>query len=285
MSTNDRSVIISLNSYTFEKKLGPMRTYAWNEEYGLYDIKMEPQPEVSTLLGLLVRLGANSYGGVEIAYSHLTDTTNEALLDLRHVAEVAGVELASLLLDFGDLSTDDPARAEADWAMYKQWIDFAAIAGFSRVRIEAGQAAPDDVTAITRAADRILELAEYAKSAQIWVMTENLGNLLSTSDNCLKLIGLCRGMVGFTADYGNFEQDKYKQLADVLLYAETVHAKAETDDLGRIDANDFHRCLSLTLESGFKGPLSLTYLGDADPWPKLDEMRAMAENILFQSIT
>ncbi|RED51707.1 sugar phosphate isomerase/epimerase family protein [Cohnella lupini] len=277
---NEIPIVFSLNSYTFASKLGPMRTYVWNEEFGLYDMEIEPQPETSTLLGLLVRMGANSYRAIEVAYGHLHDTTHGALREIRHVAEISRVELASLLLDFGDLSTDDPVRAAADMTMYKQWIDIAAEAGFSRLRLEAGEARPDDAAAITRAADRLLELAEYAKPAQIWVMTENLGSLLSTSDNCLKLIGLCRGNIGFTADYGNFEKDKYKQLADVLLYAETVHAKAATDEAGRIDAEDYRRCLSLTLESGFEGSLSLTYLGDADPWPKLGEMRAFAEEIL-----
>jgi sugar phosphate isomerase/epimerase len=277
---NDNQIVFSLNSYTFANKLGPMRTYTWNEEFGLYDMAIEQRPEISTLTGLLVRMGANSYRAIEVAYGHLKDTTHGALREIRDVAEISDVELASLLLDFGDLSTDDPVRAEADMTMYRQWIDIASEAGFSRVRLEAGEAQPQDAAAITRAADRLLELAEYAKPAQIWVMTENLGSLLSTSDNCLRLIGLCRGNIGFTADYGNFDQDKYKQLADVLLYAETVHAKAANDDSGCIDEEDYRRCLALTLESGFSGPLSLTYLGSADPWPKLDEMRALAEETL-----
>lgn len=268
---------LSLNSWTFERQLGPLRLIEWDKEAQRNYVEIEPRPEATTLLGLIVRMGMESYQALELAYVHLRDTSDEALRDLKNVAEISGIELASLLLDFGDLSTPDPLRTHADLKLYKQWIDIAAKAGFVRVRIPAGDSAPHDEAALKQAAAGLCELAEYGADVGVRVVTENLGELLSISDNCLKLLGMCHGKIGLTADFGNFKHNKYEQLAEVLPYAETVHAKASADKHGIIAEEDFHRCIELCKLAGFKGPLSLTYLGQGNLWEKLGEMHRLSE--------
>ncbi|WP_052475999.1 sugar phosphate isomerase/epimerase family protein [Cohnella kolymensis] len=269
---------LSLNSWSFERQLGPLRLIEWDTEAKRNYVEIEHRPEATTLLGLIVRMGMESYQALELAYVHLRDISEDALRDLKNVAEISGVQPASLLLDFGDLSTPDPLRTHADLQLYKQWIDIAAKAGFQRVRIPAGESAAHDEAALKQAAAGLCELAEYGADAGVRVVTENLGELLSTSENCLKLLGMCHGKIGLTVDFGNFKRNKYEQLAEIMPYAETVHAKASADKHGIIAEEDFRRCIELCRQSGFKGPLSLTYLGSGNTWEKLDEMQKLSES-------
>jgi sugar phosphate isomerase/epimerase len=267
----------SLNSWTFERHLGPLRYIEWDEDQKRHVARTDTQPEASTLLGLLVRLGANSFHSLELAYVHLPNQSEKTLRDVKNVAQVSKVELASLLLDFGDLSTTDPIRRSRELELYRRWIDAAAEAGFRRVRIPAGNSSPDERAALIRSAAGLSELVQYSGDNGPRIVTENMGGLLSRSANCLRLIELCQGKVGFTADFGNFDRNKYSQLAEVLPYAETVHAKARLDARGRIDEVDFRKCLELCRDTQFSGPLSLTYLGTDDPWKQLNVMRTMSE--------
>ncbi|GGF95048.1 sugar phosphate isomerase/epimerase family protein [Paenibacillus abyssi] len=273
-------MMISLNSWSLEKMMGPLRMTEWNEGSREHVLQVEVYPEEITLDELLIKLEAERYSGLELSYAQLHKTSKEELSRLRNNSQAAGVELTSLLLDYGDLSTTDPLRTKADIAWLRKWIEIAAQAGFRRVRIGAGESPPDDLAALIRASEGLMKVYEYTAEAGIQLVTENLGQLLSNADNCLRLLELCQGKVGFTCDFGNFKQDKYNQLARVLPYADTVHAKAEVDSQGMINTEDFRRCLELCKEAGLEGPYSLTYLGSGDPWEKLSEMRSMMDGVL-----
>ncbi|MEK0317155.1 sugar phosphate isomerase/epimerase family protein [Cohnella sp. 56] len=238
--------------------------------------EVEDHPALLGLFELIGRLGAEGYGGVELAYPHLKDRSDEGLAELRRIAGLAGVELNSLLLDFGEPGTADEVRHDAEMALYREWIDAAAKAGFRRVRIGAGEGSGDSEAAFVRAAETLVLLSAYAEHAGIRVVTENLGSLLGSSDRVLRMLSDTGGKVGLTADYGNFKDDKYRQLEEILPRAETVHAKAREDGGGQLDSMDFRRCVELTRKTGYAGPLSLTYLGEGDPWIKLAEMRELS---------
>ncbi|MBD2844989.1 sugar phosphate isomerase/epimerase [Paenibacillus sp. IB182496] len=271
---------VAVNSWSLEKELGALRMMEWSDVVADRVMHEEEQPEAMTLTELCARLGQSGYRGLELTYAQIKDMSDDAMLDLRGAAKVSNVELSSLLLDYGDLSSDDEVRRQADLKWYKEWIDAASKAGFTRVRVPGGDSAPDDAAALSRAADGLSELAAYSERYGVLVVTENLGELLSTSANCQQLLEQCKGRVGFTADFGNFRTDKYKQLAEVLPYAETVHAKAETDSAGALDEADFKRCIALCVEAGFSGSYALTYLGQGDAWERLTQMRSLAEEAL-----
>jgi sugar phosphate isomerase/epimerase len=277
--------VFSLNTWSLERYLGPLRMIEWNDGKKEHTLKVDSQPETMTLLELVARLGAEGYGAVEIPYAQFQETTDETLDQLRSTARECGVEMASLLLDYGDLSSADPLRRSADMAWYKRWIEIAAKAGFRRVRIAAGESLPEDRAALIRASEGLMEASGYAEKLGVGVVTENLGSLLSNSDNCQHLLELCRGQVGFTADFGNFKEDKYRQLAEVMTAAETVHAKAVHTEDGRFDEADFRRCIELCVDAGFKGPYSLTYLGGGDNLKSLKAMRLIADGVLTKPIS
>ncbi|MFS0727276.1 sugar phosphate isomerase/epimerase family protein [Paenibacillus sp. 1P07SE] len=272
--------IYAVNSWSFERQLGPLRMVSWNSDKREHELTIESHPEKMTLPEFIIRLGEAGYEALELSYAQFQDSSPSYLEELRIVAERSGVRLASLLIDDGDLSATDEHRRRIEAAWYSKWIDVAASAGFERVRISAGQGESGDREALRRAAAGFKMLADYAKPKGVRVVTENLGSLLSDAKSCLTLLELCEGKIGFTGDFGNFKTDKYRQLAEVMPHAETVHAKADVRANGGLDLEDFRRCVEISTDSGFSGPYSLTYLEEADVWERLEEMRQAADRIL-----
>lgn len=270
-------MIKSVNTWSLEQYLGPLREAQWDEARREPVITMEDRPVMFPLLELPARLREQGFTAAEVSYAQFPERTELYLNDLRGAFAASGVTLTSLLIDYGDLSAADEVRREADFAWCKGWIDTAAQAGAKRVRIRGGDAEPADEAALRRSAEAMLRLEAYAAQAGIRVVTENLGKLLSTADSCLQFLDLCGGRIGFTADFGNFGKDKHAQLARVLPYAETVHAKPDLKKEGGIDTDDFNRCLQLCIDQGFRGVYSFTYLGEGEPWSHLAELRQNAE--------
>ncbi|WNQ12778.1 sugar phosphate isomerase/epimerase family protein [Paenibacillus aurantius] len=266
---------LSLNTWSLERRLGPTRNVTWDRVYRKQVTEVEENPEDLSLLELPAVLKAKGFEAAEISYAQFPDTTEAYLDRVKKAFQEAGVEFASLLLDYGDLSTEDKERREADLAWCRAWIDHASRAGAERVRIMAGEGAPDDEEALNRAADALCGLAEYAAGLGVRVVTENIGNLASTSINCLSLLRHCNDRIGFTADFGNFPQNKERQLGEVLPHAETVHAKAELDKYSEPDEADYKRCLDLCSGVGFDGYYSITYLGEGDPWEGIGKLQKL----------
>ncbi|MCF2944758.1 sugar phosphate isomerase/epimerase family protein [Paenibacillus tarimensis] len=275
---------MSVNAWSFEKKLGPMRMMEWDENWNEHRLVVEPNQQEMTIPQLLNMLGNNGFYGVEIPYGNIQLTSEENVNQLWEKSRYTGVQLTSLLLDYGDLSSEDEERRQRDIEWYKRWIDIAGKAGFISVRIPGGEAEPEDEEALQRSVEGMLELADYADSRRVRVLTENLGRLLSTSDNCRKLLDACEGNVGLTVDFGNFKTDKYRQLAVLLPFAYTVHAKAELDSRGEIDWDDFRACLDLCAEAGFRGAMSFTYLGEGDEWSSILQLKEEAETVFVNRV-
>jgi sugar phosphate isomerase/epimerase len=267
----------SINTFSLERELGPLTMTEWNEEKKQQEQQVEDQPLKLPLQQLPWFMKERGYEAAEVSYSQFPQTDDAYLKQLRHSFQTAGVDFASLLLDYADLSTDDSVRREADLEWCRRWIEIAAKAGAHRVRITAGESSPQNGAALKRSVEGFTELANYAVGLGIRLLTENLGKLLSTSENCRRFLESSESKVGLTADFGNFKQDNYRQLAEILPFAETVHVKAALLDNGELDTEDFRRCIRLMIEAGFEGPLSLTYLGEDEPWDRLDEMRTIAE--------
>ncbi|MFD2613115.1 sugar phosphate isomerase/epimerase family protein [Paenibacillus gansuensis] len=272
----------SVNSWTFGRHLGPLHLTEWDPEKQQTKETIEDYPETWTLSTWASQLSERGYQSAELSYAHLIDQ-DEELVKVKEAFDAAGIQIASVLLDYGDLSSSDSVRRDADIAWCKKWIEAASKLGASRVRVVAGESVPEDKNSLERAAKALCELAAYAEHYQLRVVTENIGELLSTADQCLTLLDLCKDQLGFTADYGNFTRDHLDQLEKVLPFAETVHAKMRNFPNGEPDTEDFRACLALTSASGFDGVLSLTYLGDQDPWKALVKLRSAAETELRPS--
>lgn len=272
---------LSVSTWSLHRLLGPLRWTGWDAEAGRHVTHIEEQPEVLTLLELPAEAARRGYRALEICHFHFPSMEPEYAASLRAQCEAAGISFDTLLLDYGDLTSSDAARVEADMALMKDWIRIASAAGAKRIRIIAGEASPEDDAAIRRSADHLNELSRFAALLGVRIVSENFRPLTSTGASCAKLLSLVGEDVGFVTDFGNFQgPDKYEQFTAILPRSVSVHAKAHYNADGLPDEPEFRLCLDASRASGFNGAYVLIYDGPGDMWEGLDRIRAIVEAYL-----
>ncbi|UKS29242.1 sugar phosphate isomerase/epimerase [Paenibacillus sp. HWE-109] len=268
---------LSLTSWSLHRNLGPLRWTRWDETARTTYTETQDQPELLTLLELPAILADKGFTSVEICHFHFPDTSAGYLQALKQSFQKAGIRFYTLLIEYGDISSADAGRREADLAWIEGWIDIAANAGAERVRVIAGDANPADQEALERSANGLSELGQYAAARGVKVVTENFHALTSEADNCLALLERCGETIGFTSDFGNFKgEGKYKALARTIPRSESIHAKAQTDAGGIPDEDEFIRCMDLVKQAGYEGPITLVYDGPGDMWEGIERVRKLA---------
>lgn len=216
-------------------------------------------PPAFSLLELPAQIAGQGIHTLEICHFHLPSRDPAYLRQLRSAIEDAGVELWQLLIDAGDVT--DPVHAERDIAWIKGWLDVAAQLGASRARVIAGKAAPTSAT-LRQSQQALHQLADYAHSRGVRVLTENFHSLTSIPEAVLTLLDGLDGKVGLLADFGNWKgPSKYSDLAQIFPRAECYHAKCHFSAPGEMDRDDYVHCLALTRQLGGVGPYSLIYDG------------------------
>jgi sugar phosphate isomerase/epimerase len=221
------------------------------------------------LLDLPERIASNGILTLEISHPHLPSREPAYLAELRACIREAGVTLLSLLVEAGDLT--DPLHSDRDRAWMEGWIETAGLLGAARVRVIAGKAAySPEVLQTSIGALKIL--AKCARDNGVRLTTENWFDLLACPEAVCTLLDSLEGEVGFNIDFGNWRgPTKYEDLARIVKYAETCHAKCAFRPEYEPDVEDFRRCLELSRDGGFKGPFTLIYDGPGD-----DEWRGLA---------
>ncbi len=243
--------------------------------WSLHPLLTGPHPPLR-LVDLPAQMRAAGISTLELCHFHLPDAAPATLKQLRTSLDAAGVELFSLLIDMGDLSSADPIRRASDIRAIQGWIDTAARLGASAVRVVAGEAAPDDHAALARAIDALRELAHAAQAGQVRVLTENFKALASTAANCQRILDALEGAVGLCADIGNFPAER--RIAEFQLvapHAEVVHVKASYNRHGEPDVTELRHCLDATRAAHFDGPYTLVYDREDNPWQGLARLRTI----------
>jgi sugar phosphate isomerase/epimerase len=258
---------LSLTTWSLHRNLGPMYWTSWDEQNQAHRIQIEVQPELTPLLELPALLAQKGFSALEIGHFHFPETSEAYLHKLKHSIGEAGIRFYTLLIDYGDISSSDETRRQADIAWIKGWIDIASTAGAERVRIIAGQTEPTDQDALARSAEALKLLSVYADSRGVKAVTENFCPLTSLADNCLALLEACGDRLGLISDFGNFSgASKYDDLIKTVPHSESIHAKAKTDENGLPDVNEFKQCLDIVKATGYAGPIVLVYDGPYDMW-------------------
>ncbi|MFC5469364.1 sugar phosphate isomerase/epimerase family protein [Cohnella suwonensis] len=275
---------LSVSTWSLHRLLGPLRWTAWDSEAGAHRTNIQDQPQELTLLELPAEAARRGYGAVEICHFHFPSTNGDYLIELRDAFSDVGISFDTLLLDYGDLTTEDEARLSADMRLFREWIDVAARCGARKIRIVAGEASPDDEAAIGRSAVALSKLFAYAEPLGVKVVTENFKPLTSKGTNCLKLLEAARAgrwPLRMITDFGNFSgPSKYEELAMTLPYSLSVHAKAIFDGNGMPDEAEFRLCLDAVRDSGYEGSYVLVYDGPGNMWEGLERVRRIVEDYL-----
>ena len=223
------------------------------------------------LVALPVRMAQQGFYRVEICHFHIEDTSSEYLARLKDAFEQVGVTIQSVLIDDGDVSSQDCGERDAAWI--GGWIDVAAKLGAERARVIAGKS-EFSREAFERSVAKLKPLASRGADQGVRMTTENWFPLLSTPDAVLEMLDRLEGNLGLCADFGNWAgPDKYEALTRIYPQAETCHAKCEFSDAHAIDVVDYGRCLLDLKASGFDGPLVLVNGGPDHEWNALDLTR------------
>lgn len=254
--------------------LGPLRWTSWNAETAEHETHVEDQPQTYELLDLPAEASRRGYQAIEVCHFHFPRTDSAYLAELRATFLAANVRFDTLLLDYGDLTSADERRRAADAEFIRRWIGIAAQAGAKQIRVIAGDAAPTDGAAIAQSAAALAELAGYAATLGVRVITENFKALASTAESCLKLLAQAGDKVGMIDDFGNFKGPaKYDEIAAIAPRSVSVHAKAAYDDAGLPDVPEFVRCLDAVKATEFAGAYVLIYDGPGDMWEGLERIK------------
>jgi len=226
------------------------------------------------LLDLPAQMAEHRIGTLELCHFHLPTTDDSYLAEFQAALSAADIELYSLLIDMGDITSPEPAKRAEDLAGIKRNIEVAAALGAPKVRVSAGQQAPTpEVVALSAAG--LADVARFGKTVGVDVITENW-QLTSLKPGPLgEILDRCDGLVGLCADTGNAEgPDKYGTLGALFPRATSVHFKARYSDDGAVDAADVERCFELSKSAGFSGPVSLIYGSTENEWAGVDRLKA-----------
>ncbi len=266
---------LSLTTWSLHRELGPLRWTYWDEQEKTHKIRVDQQPENTTLLELPSILAEQQFQSLEVCHFHFPSVDQDYLQQLKQSFELARINFHCLLVDYGDISSSDEVRRKADINYLKQWIDVASVVGAKSIRIIAGEAPPTDKQALQRSKESLKELIAYAFPKKVRIVTENFKPLSSTKENCVELVTDIE--LGLTVDFGNFNKDvKYDSIKLLMPYAESVHAKANYDQNGIIDEEEFRQSLEIVASHSYNGPLTLVYDGPGNLWDGIQRVKSVA---------
>lgn len=214
--------------------------------------------------------------GAELtSYYFPPKVTPEFLLKLRRHAFLRGLEISGTSVGNNFTLPPGPKR-DADIAMVKTWIGYAAIMGAPHIRIFAGAGqglAKEEARKLCLEA--IEECAEEAGKHGIFLGLENHGGIVAQPDDLLEIIRAVKSpWVGINLDSGNFStDDPYADLARCAPYAVNVQIKAELRRRGqKAEPADLGRLAKLLREANYQGYVALEYESAEDPWKAVPEL-------------
>ena len=251
---------LAVSSWSLHRTLGPIYP-ALDVHPGERAAELPYGPGHLCLLDAPAYVAALGISAFEVCHFHFPCTDPAYLARLRHSFAVAGVRLATLLIDAGDVAAADVTARERDIARIKDWIDVAAAVGATRVRVIAGITAADpEGRAVQASTAAFRRLVDYACTRGVAVITENWLALAARPANLLALLDGVGRPLGLCADLGNYGgPTREADLRAILPRAVTVHAKADWIEPGAVDAAAFQQCLDWVREAGFSGTYVLIF--------------------------
>ncbi|MCC7013266.1 MAG: sugar phosphate isomerase/epimerase [Planctomycetes bacterium] len=211
-------------------------------------------------------------GVVEYVNSFFKDKAR----DERYLGELlarcrdAGVANRLIMIDGeGELAHADDAERRKAVLNHQRWVDCAALLGCMAIRVNAaGSGDPGEMQ--RRAADSLVQLANYGNDKKIAVIVENHGGWSSNGEWLAGVMKLAADpRVGTLPDFGNFNlgggktYDRYQGIAEMMPFAKAVSAKShEFDERGEEVHTDYHRMLRIVTQAGYHEHVGIEYEGE-----------------------
>lgn len=222
--------------------------------------------------------------GTELtSYYFPKDVTNDYLMSIKEKTFRLGLDISGTAIGNDFCLAPGEAR-DAQLAMTRQWIDYAATMGAPVIRIFAGQVPQggDAETAFELCIAGIDESVAYAAQKGVVLALENHGGITATPEQLLSIVKRVKPSpwFGVNFDSGNFRTaDPYADLEKIAPYAVNAQIKvAVNPNNGGKEPSDLKRMVEILKQHDYRGYVVLEY-EEEDPYveiPKyLDQLRSL----------
>ncbi|MFT5365104.1 MAG: sugar phosphate isomerase/epimerase [Candidatus Latescibacterota bacterium] len=259
---------LSVSTWSLHRQLG--RAWYVPTQQGLEN--KSDQTDRVELMEIPALAASQGIDQLEVCHFHFPSVDAGYLNEFRSELVKHGVTFYSLLIDTGDITHPNDGQRVDELNLIKHWIDVAGLCGAQEARVVAGEAEASN-EALALSAQNLGVLADHARSKGVKVSTENFKKLTQRAASVLEILDRCESDLALCADFGNFKgETKYDDLAAILPYATTVHAKGDYE-AGVLQQADFSRCMSLAQSAKFDGPYVLIFSDAGEEWPYLNALK------------
>jgi sugar phosphate isomerase/epimerase len=161
-------------------------------------------------------------------------------------------------------------KRDAQIALTKKWVDYAALMGTAHIRVFAGDKGQFSAAEAKKLCIETLEeCADYAGKKGVFLGIENHGGIVAEAAEIVDIVQTVKSpWVGINLDTGNFHsEDPYADLAKCAPYAVNVQVKVEMFPRGKKkEAADLDRLAKIFREANYQGYVALEYEAAEDPW-------------------
>lgn len=206
--------------------------------------------------------------GLDLTVYWFPSTADSFLLPLRALAYRNGVEIYSISVR-SDMCRPTAEEREKELAGVKKWVDVAAKLGAGHIRVFGGVVpkGQSEDTAAGWVVDVLSRAAEYAGSHGVILGLENHGGITAKASRIVEIVKKVNSpWVGVNLDTGNFDEDAYTQIAQILPYAVNVQFKTEIRVRPKTnEPSDWDKLTKMLADSGYRGYMALEYEAKEDP--------------------
>lgn len=206
--------------------------------------------------------------GLDLTVYWFPGTGDDFLIPLRRLAYRNGVEIYSISVRTNMCQPTPESRAK-ELADVKKWVDVASRLGAGHIRVFGGTVPKGETE--DHAADWVVDVlsqgAEYAGKHGVILGLENHGGITAKARRIVDIVKRVNSPnVGVNLDTGNFDEDAYEQIAQILPYSVNVQFKTEIRTAkGKHEPSDWDRLTRMLAESGYRGYMALEYEAKDDP--------------------
>lgn len=214
--------------------------------------------------------------GTELTSYYFESDENSYLLELRNKCFHLGLDISGTAIG-NNFVTPDRAKRKEEVESVKEWIDKAALLGAPTIRVFGGYEIPDGNTeadAYDWVISSMEECVEYASQKGIVLAIENHGGFPTTSVQVIRIVqAIDSPWFGVNLDTGNFNNDWYRQIAELAPYAVVVQLKVKmksTVEGGEPIAADAEQIIKILKNEGYRRYVALEYEEDK-PYEEIPE--------------
>lgn len=216
--------------------------------------------------------------GIEYVNQFFKDKAEDQkyLADMKQRAADNGVTSILIMVDGeGALGDADQAKQKKAVENHHQWVGAAKFLGCHSIRVNA-QSSGSYEEQVSRAADGLRSLSEFASKEDINVIVENHGGLSSNGQWLAQVIRrVDLKNCGTLPDFGNFRvsgnkkkgtdvwYDRYLGMSALMPFAKAVSAKShDFDEQGNEINTDYMKVMQIVLDAGYHSWVGIEYEGN-----------------------